>query len=204
MRSAFLIPGYNKTRIFNGTEFDNLRNNMTNHGITLYGVQNAWGDHGVNEYGLLAAEQIKNIPYEGLIIAHSLGAIAALKVIERIEVRHLVLCSTSSLFAEDILESGAHDIVKVVGRSIVDELSDFSANQATEMVNRLGIKTTVVFGEKEHASNPMLVKRNQQLASSINDAELITIPSATHKMRENPYATEISRIVATKILLRGY
>jgi pimeloyl-ACP methyl ester carboxylesterase len=130
-----------------------------------------------------------------LLGCHSLGALAALKVIDIAPVRHLVLCSASALFAEDIRENVNPAVASRIGHARVQELSEFSAEDAVGAVNSLDIPTTVMFGENEHETNPYLVARCSQLAADIINAEFIEVTGAGHIIGCDPYASELARVV---------
>lgn len=196
MKAAFLIPGFSPDLTFDNPSMDLLRDVMFTQGISLRGVKNSWGEHNVQDFGLLAIEQFRQYEHDGVLIGHSLGALAALKVIDIAPVQHLVLCSTSALFAEDIRENVNPAVAGRIGHARVQELSEFSAEDAVGVVNGLDIPTTVMFGENEHETNPYLVARCSQLATDIINAELIEVTGAGHTIGCDPYASELARVVS--------
>lgn len=196
MKTAFLIPGFSLDLTFDSPSLDPVRESMRAQGVVLHGVTDAWGEHGVQDFGLLAVEQSRQSNYDGILIGHSLGALAALKVIDAMPVRHLVLCSASALFAEDIHDNVNPAVVRRIGDARAQELSEFFVADAIQVVNRLTIPTTVLFGEKERETNPYLVARCSQLAADIVNAELIEVAGAGHVIGCNPYAAELARVVS--------
>lgn len=195
MKAAFLIPGFSPDLTFDNPSLDLLREAMRSQGVALHGVTDAWGEHSVRDFGLLAVEQSRQYDYDGILIGHSLGALAALKVIDEMPVRHLVLCSASALFAEDIRDNLNTAVAERIGDARVQELSEFAVTDAVDAVNSLDIPTTVLFGEKERETSHYLVERCTQLAADIVNAELIEVISATHTMGDDPYASELARAV---------
>jgi pimeloyl-ACP methyl ester carboxylesterase len=129
MTGAFLIPGFSPSRSFDHPDFDLLRDNMQKNRVYLDGVREAWDEYSVRDYGRLACLQIERSEHFNVLIGHSVGAIAALAVIEDMPVKHLLLCSPSALFSEDI--TGSHDpaITKFIGSRRLEELSKFSVQE---------------------------------------------------------------------------
>ena len=198
MKSAFLIPGYSPDLTFKDPSLDLLRDEMTKYQVNLYGVTDSWGNYSVYEFGKLAIKQAQLLEQNKIFIGHSLGALVALKVVSKIQVRHLVLCSTSALFAEDIANNANPTVEKRIGPQRVHELSKYMAAEAVDSINRQGISTTIMFGENERETNPNLVARCTQLAKEIDDAELIEVEGAGHVIGLNPYANELARVVSSK------
>lgn len=196
MKAAFLIPGFSPDLTFDSPSLDLLRESMSTQSVALHGVTDAWKEHGVQDFGRLAVEQSRQSNYDGVLIGHSLGALAALKVIDAMPVRHLVLCSASALFAEDIHNNVSPTVVERIGDARALELSEFFVADAVQVVNRLAVPTTVLFGEKERETSPYLVARCSQLAADIIDAELIEVTGAGHVIGCNPYAAELTRVVS--------
>ncbi len=149
MPAAFLLQGFSPDRTFTDSSLDVLKDTMTEHGILLNGVTDGWGEHGVQSFGRLAIEQHQYSEYDGVLIGHSLGALAALSVVGAMPVRHLVLCSPSALFAEDIRSDLDPVVSRRLGEKRIQELADFSAVDAVSSVNQLRIPTTILFGERE-------------------------------------------------------
>lgn len=195
MKAALLIPGFSLDLTFDSPSLEPLREAMRTQGVALHGVRDAWGEHGVQDFGLLAVEQSKQCDYDGILIGHSLGALAALKVVDKVPVRHLVLCSASALFAEDIRENVNPAVTARIGDARVQELSEFPVADAVGAINSLDIPTTVMFGEEERETNPYLVARCSQLATSIANAALIEVAGAGHVIGCDPYANELARVV---------
>ena len=196
MNAAFLIPGFSPDLTFESSTLDPLREAMRKQGVVLHGVSDAWGDYSVQDFGQLAVEQSRRCKYDGILIGHSLGALALLKVIDSAPIEHLVLCSTSALFAEDIRDNLNPVVAERIGDARVQELSDFSMLDAVALVNSLGIPTTVMFGEKERENNPFLVARSNKLADNIVNADVIEVDGAGHKIGCDPYANELARVVS--------
>lgn len=196
MKAAFLIPGFSLDLTFDSPGLEPLREAMCTQGVALHGVRDAWGEHGVQDFGLLAVEQSRQCDYDGILIGHSLGALAALKVIHKVPVRHLVLCSASALFAVDIHENVNPAVAARIGDARVQELSEFPAADATAIVNRLDIPTTIMFGEKVHETSPYLVARCRQLAADIVHSELVEVSGAGHKIGCDPYASKLAQVVS--------
>ena len=110
--------------------------------------------------------------------------------------QHLILCSPSALFAEDIRSHVDPLIRQRIGEKRIHELTTFSAAEAVSSVNRLGIPTTILFGEKERELHPQLVARSGKLAARIAGATLVEVTGAAHSIGERPYALELARIVS--------
>lgn len=195
MAAAFLIQGFSPDQTFNSPSLDALKESMMGQGILLHGVTDGWGENSVQGFGQRAVEQSRQCEFDGILIGHSLGALAALSVVDAISLRHLVLCSPSALFSEDIEANLNPEIAERIGKKRVQELSGFSAAKATSLVNRMAIPTTVMFGEKERERNPSLVARCGQLAAGIIGAELIEVTGAGHSIGDNPYADDVARVV---------
>jgi pimeloyl-ACP methyl ester carboxylesterase len=196
MTAAFLVPGFSPDRTFSDPDLDELKQVMAVQDILLNGVTGGWGEHSVHDFGQLAVEQSIRSKYDGILIGHSLGALAALSVIDQMPVRHLVLCSPSALFSEDIHKNLDSVLAQRIGEKRVQELASFSAARAGFLVNRLRIPTTVLFGEKERELHPSLVARSSQLANNIVGAKLIEVAGAAHFIGERPYAHELTRVVS--------
>ncbi len=195
MKNVFMLQGFSKDLAFDDPSLDLLREAMAEHDIQLHGVENGWKDYGIRSFGMRAVEQYHDYPYKGILIGHSLGALAALSVLEFMPVRHLVLCSPSALFSEDI-KSGLDPLVAVrIGKKRIQELSSFSVAEAVSSVNRLGMPTTIMFGERERVLHPRLVSRSCELADKIVNATLLEVPGAGHSIGENPYAFELSVVM---------
>jgi pimeloyl-ACP methyl ester carboxylesterase len=77
----------------------------------------------------------------------------------------------------------------------MQELASFSAADAVSSVNRLGIPTTVLFGERERELHPQVAARSGKLAGRIAGAILLEVAGAAHFVGENPYALELARVV---------
>lgn len=196
MTTVFLLQGFSTDRTFADPSLDVLKETMAAHDIQLHGVTDGWQDHGIRSFGRCAIEQHRYYEYDGILIGHSLGALAALSVVDVMPVRHLVLCSPSALFSEDILSSLDPSVTSRIGEKRVKELLSFSAADAVTSVNRLGIPTTVLFGERERELHPQLVARGGKLAARIAGAKLFEVTGAEHSISENPYAFELSRVVS--------
>lgn len=195
MTAAFLLPGFSLDKTFTDSSLDILKHEMTAHDVILNGVADGWREHSVRRFGQYAVEQSRAGKYDGILIGHSLGALAALSVVDAMPVRHLVLCSPSALFSEDISTNVNPATIQRIGEKRAHELMGFSANEAASSVSQLGIPTTVLFGEKERKLYPQLVARSEQLAATIVGAELVEIAGAAHFIGENPYAYELARVV---------
>lgn len=203
MPAAFLLQGFSPDRTFNDPSLDVLKDTMAEHDILLHGVTDGWGEHGVQSFGKLAIEQYQSYEHNGILIGHSLGALVALSVIDAIPVRHLVLCSPSALFAEDIRSDLDPLVSRRIGEKRIQELTNFSAADAAFSVNQLGIPTTILFGEKERELHPQIVARSGKLATEIAGATLIAVADAAHFVGEKPYAIELARVVSN-IAEAGY
>lgn len=196
MPSAFLIPGFSQDRTFADPSLDALKDAMAEYNVQLYGVTDGWSDRGVRSFGERAIEQYRDNPYDGIVIGHSLGALAALSVVDDMPMQHLILCSPSALFAEDIRSNLDPLISQRIGEKRMHELASFSAAEAVSSINRLGIPTTILFGEKERELHPLLVVRSGKLAARIAGATLVEVPGAAHSVGERPYALELARVVS--------
>ena len=196
MTAAFLVPGFSPNKTFSDPDLDELKQEMAVRDVLLEGVIDGWGEHSVHKFGQLAVEQSKRSMYDGILIGHSLGALAALSVIDQMSVRHLVLCSPSALFSEDIHTNIDPILAQRIGEKRVQELASFSAASAISSINHLDISTTILFGEKERELHPNLVARSTQLASEIGCVELFEVPGAAHFIGANPYASELARIIS--------
>lgn len=197
MTVAFLLPGFSPDRTFTDPSLDVLKGAMAAHDVLLNGVANGCEEHSVRGFGQRAAEQSQRCEYDGILIGHSLGALAALSIVDKMPMRHLVLCSPSALFSEDIATGLDHTVSQRIGEKRMHELTGFSAFGAAALVSQLRISTTVLFGEKERELHPHLVARSEQLATTIVGAELIEVAGAAHFMGENPYAGELARVVSS-------
>lgn len=195
MTTAFLLQGFSTDRKFTDPSLDLLRESMVERGVELHGVEDGWGDHGVRSFGECAVEGHVYHDYDGILIGHSLGALAALSVVEAMPIRHLILCSPSALFGEDIRLNPNPSLNQRIGEQRVQELSGFLAADVVSSVNRLGIPTTVTFGERERELYPQLVDRSHKLAAGILGAKLVEVVGAAHSIGENPYASELARVV---------
>ncbi len=195
MVAAFLVPGYSPDKTFTDPDLDELKHAMAAQGALLSGVTSGWGEQSVQDFGQRALEQLQHCEYNGILIGHSLGALAALSIVDQIPLRHLVLCSPSALFSEDINTNLDPALAQRIGQKRVQELKFFSALDASSLVNDLRIPTTILFGEKECELHPYLVARCGQLASVIANAELIEVAGAAHFIGEQPYANELARVV---------
>ena len=197
MSAAFLVPGFSPDRTFTDPSLDLLKDTMAEHDVVLYGVPDGWKEHGVLSLGERVIEQHQHHEYDGILIGHSLGALAALSAINAMPVRHLVLCSPSGLFAEDIRSNLDPLVGHRIGEKRVQELASFTAAEAVSTVNRLGIPTTVLFGERERELHPQVVARSGKLAARIIGATLVEVAGAAHFIGENPYAIELARVVGS-------
>lgn len=195
MSAAFFVPGFSPDRTFTDPSLDVLKDTMAEHDVLLYGVAEGWSEHGVQSFGERVIELQKDHKYDGVIIGHSLGAMVALSVVGAIPIQHLVLCSPSALFAEDIRFNFDHSVSHRIGEKRMQELASFSAAEAVSHVNRLGIPTTVLFGERERQLHPQVVARSGKLATRISGAKLVEVAGAAHFIGENPYALELARVV---------
>ena len=194
MSAAFLMPGFSPDRTFTDPSLDVLKDAMAEQGVLLYGVPEGWNGHGVRSFGERAIEQYPYNEYDGILIGHSLGALAALGVVDAMPVRHLMLCSPSALFAEDIRDDFDPVVGRRIGEKRVQELASFSAANAVASVNRLGIPTTVLFGGRERELHPQVVTRSGKLAAEIAGATLVEVAGAAHFIGEKPYALELARV----------
>jgi pimeloyl-ACP methyl ester carboxylesterase len=195
MSAAFLMPGFSPDRTFTDSSLDVLKDTMAENDVHLYGVPEGWNGHGVRSFGERAIERHRYNEYDGILIGHSLGALAALSVIDAMPVRHLILCSPSALFAEDIRDNFDPIVGRRIGEKRVQELASFSAADAVASVNRLDIPTTVLFGERERELHPQVVARSGKLAARIAGATLVEVAGAAHFIGEKPYALELARVV---------
>jgi len=187
------MPGFSPDRTFTDPSLDMLKDAMAEHDVLLYGLIEGWSEHGIRSFGEHAIEQHRYNEYDGILIGHSLGALAALSVVGAMPVRHLILCSPSALFAEDIRSNFDPVVGRRIGEKRVQELANFSAAEAVASVNRLGIPTTVLFGERERELYPQVVARSGKLAARIAGATLVEVTGAAHFIGENPYALELAR-----------
>lgn len=195
MSAAFLVPGFSPDRTFTDPSLDVLKDAMAEHDVALYGVPEGWNGHGVQSLGQRVIELYQDHEYDGILIGHSLGALAVLSAVDAMPVRHLVLCSPSALFAEDIRSNFDPVVGGRIGEERVRELASFSAAEAVSSVNRLGILTTVLFGERERELHPWVVARSGKLATRIAGATLLEVAGAAHFVDENPYAQELAQVV---------
>lgn len=196
MSAAFLLPGFSPDRTFTDPSLDLLKEAMVEQDIQLYGVAGGWSEHGVQSFGRCAVEEHRYNKYDGVLIGHSLGALAALSAVDAMPVRHLILCSPSALFAEDIRSNFDPIVGQRIGKKRVQELASFSAAEAVASVNRLEIPTTVLFGQRERELHPQVVARSGKLATRIAGAELVEVAGAAHFIGENPYALQLARVVS--------
>jgi predicted esterase len=169
---------------------------MHESGVNLNGIDEPWADYSISEYGRLACAQ-KELASADVLIGHSVGAIAALSVVQKLPIRRLLLCSPSALFAEDIAELTDSSAADFLGEKRYNELSRLSSYKLAEEVNQLGHDTVITIGSKEYHRNLNLVQRAKQLSESIHSSRFIEISGAEHSIRDDVYASEISRIVTT-------
>lgn len=125
MKSALLVQGFSLELTFDDPSLDPLRESMLAKNILLRWAPGSWRGHSLRSFGELAVEQTQDHPYDGIIIAHSLGALAALKVIDKIQARHLILCSSSALFSEDIQANRNPRLYKHLDERLISELRTF-------------------------------------------------------------------------------
>lgn len=196
MTTAFLLTGFSPDKTFADPSLDILKDEMSTYDVVLEGVTDGWKEYGIRGFGQRAVEQSRAGSYDGILIGHSLGALAALSTIDLMPVRHLVLCSPSALFSEDISKDVRLATRQRIGEARMRELKDFSAAEATTSVSQLAIPTTILFGERERELYPHLVSRSEQLAAAIAGAELIEVASAAHSIGENPYAHKLAQVVS--------
>lgn len=197
MSTAFLVTGFSPDRTFSDSSLDVLKNTMAEYDVVLHGVPEGWSEHSLRSLGGRVVEQYQQHKYDGILIGHSLGALAALSVVDEIPVRHLVLCSPSALFAEDIRSNSDPSVSRRIGEKRMEELASFSAAEAVFSVNRLGIPTTILFGERERELHPQVFARSGKLAASIACATLLEVAGASHFVGEKPYALELARVVSS-------
>ncbi len=195
MSAAFLVPGFSPDRTFTDPSLDVLKDAMAEHDVALYGIPEGWSGHSVRSLGQRVIELHQDHEYDGILIGHSLGALAALSTVDAMPVRHLVLCSPSALFAEDIRFNFDPVVGRRIGEERVRELASFSAAEAVSSVNRLEIPTTVLFGERERELHPQVVARSGKIAAGIVGATLLEVAGAAHFIGEHPYAIELARVV---------
>ena len=196
MINAFLVPGFHPTRSFMSTDFDLLREHMEEQSIELHGVSSTWGNYGIAEYGHLACSQIEKKSNIDVVIGHSLGAIALLSVVKELRTSHVIMCSPSALFMEDIMDEFNAPAAQFLGKKRYDELSSISSKRIAQEMGSLNIQSVVTVGSLEYERNINLVLRAQQLAQDSPSKAYVEIEGAEHSIRESTYAAALSRIVS--------
>jgi hypothetical protein len=186
---ALIIPGMNQTCSDPG--YDSIGTYYKSIGITPVYININWKVIGVENLTSVAM-QLHDMLKDSFPESHfylfgfSFGAVISLKLSQLMSTEHILLCSMSPMFTEDII----HQIFPF--RQILGMVTDYSENGLSYSASK---KKCIVFlyGSKDSFALNKAIIQNRKHFFSCN--ETIIIPNAKHNISDGSYLKAIQRIV---------
>lgn len=195
MRTIFLSRGFSFGSTAADPEFDDLRRMLGSKGYNVVPVPLMWDGQTLTSYVTqLAAFYQANKSTHNTLMGGSLGAMASFIAAPFLRPDALVLCSLSAFFSEDLHLYGSQELASRFGPACAGDLRLHSATAIAGQVLRLGITTTLLYGELEKTIFPNLVNRVYETAAALGTVP-VEIPGAAHKMREPAYVAGLSQVL---------
>lgn len=194
MKTAFVINGLNIHATAADESFRQLREAIAAKGYKVVAVDIGWRQTVPTRF----AEQFMHLYNQhksdhNTFIGNSFGAVVALLAAPELKPDRLILCSLSPFFQEDTTKSWPKPVfMKRLGIRRLRDISQYSSEELADQVSVHNIKTTIMYGELEHQSNPALVARAKAMAKLIKNAKLVEAPQAPHSFKDSAYVKAIA------------
>lgn len=188
MKTVFTLLGYylNET---SSSKLATLNNGLTAKGYNVVPVDISWKYKTHTQYVKEFVELYnKHKTEENIVIGNSFGAVVAFIAAPIVKPDKIYLCSLSPFFKEDRVSYPDSYAIKFFGKRRTKDFRSYSADSLAREIAQQKIPTTVVYGEKERQTSPVLAARCQQTSQAIPDSELIEIPNCPHNMVEAVYS----------------
>lgn len=198
MKTAFVIRGFTLGRTAASENYAELRDMLAGKGYHVVPVDIFWNRTVMSDFvdKFVALYQQKKGTHN-IVIGNSFGAMAAFIAAPQVKPDKLVLCSLSPFFQEDLRNIPDEEVLRMImiGKRRLADFRTISANDIAAQVNAANIPAVLLYGKKEQAKYPHLVARVKDTARQLEDAQLIQIPGAAHKMREPHYLAGLQKVV---------
>jgi len=197
MKTIFILAGFDLHETTASPEFSQLRKGLADKDYNVVPVDISWLRKSPSQYtGEFIRFYLKYRTDVNIIIGNSFGAVIVLLSAPEINPDTIYLCSLSPFFKEDKDKRSDADSLKYFGKRRLEDLRQYSADEAAKNLNSTNIKTFVLYGEKEHLTSPDLVNRCKDTAAKIKNSTLIEIANAPHDMSDNVYTLAIIDLLA--------
>lgn len=133
---------------------------------------------------------------ENIVLGNSFGAAVAFISAPIVQPDRIYLCSLSPFFKEDRGKRPDDYVIDKFGKRRAEDFWSYSASEIAKQISQQKIPTTVVHGEKEHQTSPVLVSRALQTAKAIDGAELVEVPNCPHNLSDETYSKAMVEIVS--------
>jgi pimeloyl-ACP methyl ester carboxylesterase len=130
---------------------------------------------------------------ENYVLGFSYGAVIALITAECTKPKELYLCSLSPDFAEDV-EAMPKWLRTYIGKR---RFADANTRSGIALAKALKVRTTIFYGEGEGVEYPPLKKRCENTAKLAQQATLVIVPDAPHKIDFPAYQEAIKAHIAS-------
>lgn len=183
-RLACIIPGFDE--LPQQTSYRNVKLLFQQQNIRALVTDVGWKQRTLSSYlkHFLAAH--KSRPY--CLLGFSLGAMIAVSAAAVLQPRHLILCSLSPFFQEDI-SSLTQDDQHTLGKRRIADLNNFSLRA---LARRINCTTHILAGSAE---SKVLIRRCEIAQHEIQDATFTKIPGAVHSLSDWRYQQALGRVI---------
>lgn len=186
---VFIIPGYSESKK-NNPAYTKIAGYFKTKGIFPVIVDIDWKHKTMSDY----VKQFKNIytknkkSAEIYFLGFSYGAMISFISSVELKPKIQILCSLSPYFKEDF------PYIREWWKRYVGQarLADFNKISFNVLAKKVSAKTIIMIGSKEGSE---VDRRAKNANNKIKNSQLIIIPKAKHKIRQDEYLAEIKKVI---------
>jgi len=198
MKTVFIIRGFAFNSTAADANFKSLRDMLSEHDYRVLPAPMMWNGQTLTSY---VAKFVQFYELEkgtqNMLMGGSFGAMASFIAAPLVKPDHLVLCSLSAFFREDLSNYDKQYLINMFGSRRAEDLRTHSAPAIASQVMQAKVNTTMVYGEKEKVMYPHLVARVRDTAAALHTSP-IELSGAGHKMREPEYVAGLKSVLTRR------
>jgi pimeloyl-ACP methyl ester carboxylesterase len=195
MSTVFIIAGLDIHNTASSDKCEELRRAIQEKGHEVYPVDISWRQTTPSQFAKkFLPLYIAHKSADNIVIGNSFGAVVALLTAAELRPDKLILCSLSPFFEEDVRKKAwpTKRHRDKLGIRRLKDISNYSCEDLAEDLNRAKIKTTVMYGEREHQSSPPLVARAKEMHRLVKGSKIVEVPDAPHPFVAPEYVKGIA------------
>jgi len=196
MKTIFILAGFNLHSDASSPELKALRDGLSQRNYRVVPVPISWMRTTPMQYTTKFVDFYREQKGDyNIVIGNSFGAVVAVLSASELKPDELFLCSLSPFFKSDIHDKPDSYFERYFGKKRMRELREIDFSHIADQINQRKIKTTIVYGQKEHETSPPLVKRARLANKTIKNSRLIELPNSPHSMRDPIYTKELLKLL---------